>query len=1459
MRKRMAKRLVAGILVAVLGVTQMPVGNWGSAQEVVYAEETNLLTNGSFEDALGDEWVLQNKTNPGSTNVQGTQVTWGVYHGSNSCQIKNSDEWTEGYSGPEIWLTQTISNLPAGEYTFSFYAMGSGGSGAKAIVNNTIVSNPEIEFKGWTEDSSGWGTLTYTFEVESNQTDYVVGVCVPVIYANGDYYIDKISLIKAGEEGTFPEGDVDNGTFDTNINGWTTNPASGIFNYAASKNGNETGVCEFWTAAALDNAELSQKVKLSAGTYVVTADINGDAGKEFGIKLVVKNGSNVLIQKDCVTTKYDVWDKVETEVFTLDTDTVVTVGFLGNLSAGAWGGIDNVNILTYEEWSNAKLDKAWEDLVTKIAIYENYSSADYESESFQLFSNALTAAKDVQAKQKSGVSFSEVETAINNLENAVSNLVVAGIVEAGIAVEKISNMPEGFAKGVDVSSYISQRDSGVKYYDFEGNVLDDQGFFNLLAASGVNYVRIRVWNDPYDANGNGYGGGSNDVSKAIEIGKLASNAGMKVLVDFHFSDFWTDPGKQYVPKAWRGYTVEQKADAIKNFAKESLTTMKNNGVNIGMVQVGNESNAFFCGETDWANISTLFKAGIKGVKEVDSNILTVLHFADPSISRYTTYANNLKKYEVDYDVFATSYYEFYHGALSEMQNTMQTIATITGKYVMVAETSWATTLEDGDGHENQIKKGGNDTNTWEYSAGGQAAEVRDVMNAMVGIADKKGIGVFYWEPAWIPVQYAYDSNGKIDNSILASNKIKWEAYGSGWAASYGGEYQVDAKTWWGGSAMDNQAMFDMYGHPLESLKVFKYVTTGTSVKEKNVSSVTVEDAIAEVDKDIILAKANVRFNTGEKQENVEVAWNAEDLKSAKENGVGTYTIRGVIAGTSVGTSSDVNVKCCLTIMSKNILENGSVETSAGWTTEGALSIKKENAKTGEYSIAFWNNPSDSAQKIEGTASKTFTLDKGIYCIGGFAQGDGVDIIDDVTQEVTDAAQLKFELMVGTNAPIVKDVELKGYNNWVNSEVKLVEVKENGTPVTIKVSMANVADGGWGAWDDFYVYPVETVKFMAGDKLIHTKYVLYGQSVTVSASDLSGYTIESQNEAMKKVEQDTIIQVKLAGGMQGGGSSSSSVSTPSNTDSSATTKPDETKVESTTETKPDGTKVETKTETKPDGTKVETTTETATDGSKVETVKETEKNVAGNEVAKETVTKTDADGKVNSVVEKSVISEIAENTSATVTVKKDDAGKVTSATASVAATIEGKKTSISSEVVSQITEAAGQEEVKITVTAKDNSGKTLYKVKVDANDLEAGNDLVLFKVDSKTGELAMVNSKTYTVDGDGNLDISIQNKATYELMTQEEAKAVEKEIKATIKVKDSSKTVKKGKTAKIAFDKKMNMNNVKKITYSTADKSIAKVSKDGKITAKGNGTVKVKAKVTLKNGATKTVTMKVKVK
>lgn len=210
--------------------------------------------------------------------------------------------------------------------------------------------------------------------------------------------------------------------------------------------------------------------------------------------------------------------------------------------------------------------------------------------------------------------------------------------------------------------------------------------------------------------------------------------------------------------------------------------------------------------------------------------------------------------------------------------------------------------------------------------------------------------------------------------------------------------------------------------------------------------------------------------------------------------------------------------------------------------------------------------------------------------------------------------------------------------------------------------------------------------------------------------------------------------------------------------------------------------------------------------------------------------------------------------ASVTITKDAQGNVTSANA----TVSGSKGTLTADVVKQLTEAAGTEDLTIIVQVKNANGDVKYTVSVSAENVKHNKSLKAFVVNRKTGEYELINSKTYKAK-DGNLNASFGKKGNYVLLTTKEAARIEKEILKTIAPKKTKATVKKGKTTEFKLDSKLNQNNVKKVTYKTSKKSIATVNKNGKIKANRKGTVTIKATVTLKNGKTKTVSMKIVVR
>lgn len=234
-----------------------------------------------------------------------------------------------------------------------------------------------------------------------------------------------------------------------------------------------------------------------------------------------------------------------------------------------------------------------------------------------------------------------------------------------------------------------------------------------------------------------------------------------------------------------------------------------------------------------------------------------------------------------------------------------------------------------------------------------------------------------------------------------------------------------------------------------------------------------------------------------------------------------------------------------------------------------------------------------------------------------------------------------------------------------------------------------------------------------------------------------------------------------------------------------------------------------------------------------------------------------DGKQDTTIETSKV-EITvsgdKKAEASVTITKDAQGNVTSANA----TVSGSKGTLTADVVKQLTEAAGTEDLTIILQVKNANGDVKYTVSVSAKNVKNNKSLKAFVVNRKTGEYELINSKTYKAK-DGNLNASFGKKGDYVLLTTKEAARIEKEILKTIAPKKTKATVKKGKTTKFKLDSKVNQNNVKKVIYKTSKKSIATVNKNGKIKANRKGTVTIKATVTLKNGKTKTVSMKIVVR
>ena len=610
-------------------------------------------------------------------------------------------------------------------------------------------------------------------------------------------------------------------------------------------------------------------------------------------------------------------------------------------------------------------------------------------------------------------------------------------------VQKVENLPDDFIMGMDASCVPSLEAGGVKYYDHDGTEKD---VYEILSNNGINYIRVRVWNDPFNGDGKGYGGGNCDIDNAIAIGKRATQHGMKLLVNFHYSDFWADPAKQMAPKAWKDLGIDAKADALYTYTKDCLQKLVDAGVDVGMVQIGNETNGAMCGEKSsdlggWPRITQLMSAGSKAVREVCPNALVAVHFANPEkVTNYASYSKNLNYYGVDYDVFASSYYPFWHGTLDNLAQVLSDVADTYGKKVMVAETSYAFTAEDTDFYGNTIGEGGGIVKDYPFTLQGQANLVRNVIDTMVN-KTKNAIGVFYWEGTWISA----------GGANYEENLALWEKHGSGWASSYAAEYDPDdAGQWYGGCSVDNQAFFDKGGKATEALKVFALVKNGNTV-DNQADAIEDTNLIFDLNGDIVMPDTVNAVMRDNSKKAIPVQWHNVDIDAMKQGGVAKYTI--------TGTADGMTAYCYISMVEYNFLQNWSFEEGeAGWTAtaigkfdELKLEDKVTDSLTGTKHYHFWGSGANCVEFTLEQEVKNLKTGKYNYSIS-IMGGDG--------------GETEIYAYVKINGQIVYTAltSITVYNEWHTAVIENIEYNEGDT-IIVGIYVKCAGPNAWGKIDD----------------------------------------------------------------------------------------------------------------------------------------------------------------------------------------------------------------------------------------------------------------------------------------------------------------------------------------------------------------------------------------------------------
>jgi arabinogalactan endo-1,4-beta-galactosidase len=341
--------------------------------------------------------------------------------------------------------------------------------------------------------------------------------------------------------------------------------------------------------------------------------------------------------------------------------------------------------------------------------------------------------------------------------------VLGGPAEFGELRLERGRVPEPFLGG-DVSSLKKSEDLGGVYRDPSGRRGDA---LRILHAAGTDWVRLRVWVDPAD--------GYHDHAELLEMARRARAAGLRVLVDLHYSDFWADPGKQWTPAAWEGKSFPELKATFTAYTRGIVRSLVAQGTPPDMVQLGNEINpgmlwdygATFtgcstaddgaggqrreCFRENWDQLAQLLTAGHQAVKWASPRTKVMLHLAEGGKNdTFRWWFDNVSARNVPFDVIGASFYGYWHGTLAALQANLRDVSVKYGKDVIVAETAYPFTLADEDGWENVINLESELIPGYPATPAGQAAWLRDLRATVRAVP--RGLGVFWWDSTWTAVE-----------------------------------------------------------------------------------------------------------------------------------------------------------------------------------------------------------------------------------------------------------------------------------------------------------------------------------------------------------------------------------------------------------------------------------------------------------------------------------------------------------------------------------------------------------------------------------------------------------------------------------------------------------------------------------------------------------------------------------
>ncbi|MDI6101044.1 glycosyl hydrolase 53 family protein [Actinoplanes sp. NEAU-A12] len=341
-------------------------------------------------------------------------------------------------------------------------------------------------------------------------------------------------------------------------------------------------------------------------------------------------------------------------------------------------------------------------------------------------------------------------------------LLVAAVLAVTLSPAPAQARPQGLTmRGADVSTLQRSQELGQKFYDARGR---RDNPYDILEQAGVNYVRLRIWNDPAS--------GYSNKEKVLQQARAAKARGMKLLIDFHYSDTWADPGKQFIPKAWEGHSLAQLEKDVYDYTYDVCASLKKQGTTPDSVQIGNEINVGMLWPTghvtnsDFGPLARLLNAGYGATKACSRKTQVMVHTAlAGNIEAAHWFYAGITAAGTKWDITALSYYCMWHGSLANLATVIGDVKTRYGKPVVIAETAYPYTTENYDHLENIMLSAA--------PCDGIPATRQGQAQAFTAVQDTArtagAIGVFYWEPTWTAV----DGNGW-DTEDIENSGNAWE-------------------------------------------------------------------------------------------------------------------------------------------------------------------------------------------------------------------------------------------------------------------------------------------------------------------------------------------------------------------------------------------------------------------------------------------------------------------------------------------------------------------------------------------------------------------------------------------------------------------------------------------------------------------------------------------------------------